>query len=581
MTPLSRSSLGTLVFAAALCFLPARALLASGQAPSPSSDLDALQAQALQEAEAGKTDDAIRDYQRALSLRPGWKEGRWNLGTLQYQSNQFADAKGSFQKVVIFAPTLGDAWALLGLSEFETKDYADSLAHLEKSQSLGVNDDAEIDRVSKYHLALLLIRKGDFDHATEMLLKNFSSGQLSPQVKFALGLAALRVQLLPNEVDPSQEARILAAGADNVAGRNPASGPPIRAISSAAGAPASSTGDPQRWPQAMREYAAGQYQAAAADLKAALEGNPQNGTGWAMLGLSEFQIKDYDNALIHLQRGQQLGISGSPESLQSAKYTLGSLLVHAGEFDQAAEILSTATGPGPLQNKVEIALGLALLRKPQLPSEIDPSQTQLLTAAGKIAALLQNSQYDAAFQQFKPLLRQYPSTPFLHYAYGTALMALSEFDEAAAQMRAEMPISPASELPWVRLASISLRQHDPASAIPSAKRALELAPDSAEAHYLLGRASLESGDDGTALKELQIAAKLSPGSPEIHFNLAKAYARSKMPQDAERERNAFTQLNEIAEAQKSRHGSQIYGGPREAGEVTTPAQKPQASAQQN
>jgi tetratricopeptide (TPR) repeat protein len=167
------------------------------------------------------------------------------------------------------------------------------------------------------------------------------------------------------------------------------------------------------------------------------------------------------------------------------------------------------------------------------------------------------------------LIKENPSAPFLHYAYGTALLAVSEFDEASAQMKAEMSISPASELPYIRLASIALRQHNFTDAITWSRRALLLAANSAEAHYLLGRASLESGDDVTALRELETASRLSPASPEIHFNLAKAYARAKMPEKAERERATFSQLNEVMERQRGQHGAQIYAGPHNAEDVTT------------
>ena len=51
-----------------------------------SADIESLRKQALDEAEAGKTDAAIRDYQRALELQPEWKEGLWNLGMLLYSS---------------------------------------------------------------------------------------------------------------------------------------------------------------------------------------------------------------------------------------------------------------------------------------------------------------------------------------------------------------------------------------------------------------------------------------------------------------------------------------------------------------
>ena len=69
----------------------------------------------------------------------------------------------------------------------------------------------------------------------------------------------------------------------------------------------------------MQEYAAGQHRSAVADLKVWLKSHPDNGTGWAVLGLSEFSLRDYDNALIHLSRGESLGLSGSADSLRTAK----------------------------------------------------------------------------------------------------------------------------------------------------------------------------------------------------------------------------------------------------------------------
>jgi Flp pilus assembly protein TadD len=94
-----------------------------------------------------------------------------------------------------------------------------------------------------------------------------------------------------------------------------------------------------------------------------------------------------------------------------------------------------------------------------------------------------------------------------------------------------------------------MRQRDGATAVTWAQKALIIAPDSVDAHYLLGRASLETGDLDAAIRELELAAKLSPASPEIHFNLAKAYAKAKMPEKAQHERDLFQELNE---AQKPR-----------------------------
>jgi tetratricopeptide (TPR) repeat protein len=309
-----------------------------------------------------------------------------------------------------------------------------------------------------------------------------------------------------------------------------------------------------RWKQALREYVAADYAAASADLKAWLVSTPASGTGWALLGLCEFALKDYDNALIHLDRSAKLGLNASSESIDQARYTYGILLVHASRFDEAETILATAWHPaGPLRQKVEFALGLALLRRAEFPDQTSATETELVSAAGRIAVLLEQSKYDEAFPQFKVLLDRYPSAPFLHYAYGTALIALSEFEPAAAQMQAERTLSPRSELPCVSLASIALRQSDPAPAVKWAQCALDLNHDSVDAHYLLGRASLEAGDVNTAIRELEIASNLSPESPEIHFNLARAYARAKMTDQAERERETFSRLNEAQKASQPPH----------------------------
>jgi tetratricopeptide (TPR) repeat protein len=641
-----------------------------------------LRDQAVKEGEAGKTVEAIRDYQQALALQPDWKEGWWNLGMLEYSGSQFQDAQSTFEKVTAFAPNLGIAWGLLGLSEYETGDYDDALGHLQKAETLGMQDDDEVARVSEYHLGLLWIRAGEFDRASTMLTTKFGAdtgagagmgaATVPEQVRIAIGLATLHVPLLPQRIDPSREALALAAGDAAIkdspegfaamvgahpelpylhlaycralakAGRarealeecraetriSPES--PLASIETSriellqgavdeslesartavrlaagdveahqmlaqaaqasgkmdeaekeravAAALAPGQGHPEerivrlygnpngnqsvqageaaqaRWKQALREYVAGDYAAASADLKGWLASTPSSGTGWALLGLCEFALKDYDNALIHLERSAKLGLSASDESIDEARYTYGILLVHVSRFDEAESILATAWHPAaPMRQKVEFALGLALLRRAEFPDQASGTEAKLVSAAGRIAVLLEQSKYDEAFPQFKLLLERYPNAPFLHYAYGTALIALSEFDQATAQMQAERTISPQSELPCLRLASIALRQSDPAPAVKWAQCALDLNHDSVDAHYLLGRASLETGDVNTAIGELETASSLSPESPEIHFNLARAYAKAKMTEKAQRERETFSRLNEAQKTSQAAH----------------------------
>jgi tetratricopeptide (TPR) repeat protein len=324
-----------------------------------------------------------------------------------------------------------------------------------------------------------------------------------------------------------------------------------------------------RWSLATLQFSSQKFADAIPTLKKCVAFKPDFGTAWGMLGLAEFELKDYNNALVHLQRGQDLGLAGSVESLQVARYRLGILLNQAGEFDRAADILGSVAESGPLMNDVQFAMGMSLLRVAALPDQVDAAKRNLMQIAGTIDLNLQKSKYDDAFAKFAILLRDYPQTPFLHYACGTAHAALSEYDQAETEYRKELSISPQSELPYVRLASLFLRQHRPADALPMAKKAVELKPDSAEARYMLGRSELETGDLENALKDLELAEKMAPSSPEVHFNLAKAYSQAKLPEKAKEERTIFAQLNALAQEQRSTHGVQTYGGSRDMSDFST------------
>jgi tetratricopeptide (TPR) repeat protein len=659
---------------AALCMLSfclaAAAAQSSAAAGQTGDSFQSLVQAANSARDAGNAEEAIRDYGRALALRPDWTEGWWDLGVTQYQANHYVDAVASLRRVTELVPNVGPGWSMRGLAEFETKDYSNALASLEKAQKLGGVDDPEIARVSAYHLALLLIRNAEFERATKLLHSVFGESVPS-QVKTALGLALLRVPLLPSEVDPSQDALLQSAGdaaasADNLqmlaalirqypnvpwlhygyglalaaagqtkealdeqkleSGISPASALPRveisrleltmkqtrPALSSAEHAVAldgSSSAahdalakaltaagrmqqaeletreatrlsqkparpDPRMvalyeihaastapenagaWTAAMQDYSAGRYPETIAALKNWVEQNPSDGTAWAVMGLSEFELKDYGNARIHLQHGINLGLKGSAESLQLATDRLALLLIRNGQFDAATALLRQVAGKPPMEPEVQLALGLALLRIPTMPDDLDASRRELAQSAGGIVELLLASRYAEAFPEFQKLVAEHPATPWLHYAYGDALDSLSHYDEAKEQMQAELKVSPQSALPWIRIASIDVRQHLPGDALKAAQSAVAIAPESAEAHYELGRAWLESGDAQKSIEELEKANGIKPNSPEIHFALARAYAKAGQPKKAAAERAAFMQLKATTTSQEGQGAGQ-------------------------
>jgi tetratricopeptide (TPR) repeat protein len=719
----SRCSFAQLFLLIVLTSWPA-VLISAQESTGTSSDFESVSNAATSAREAGHTDEAIQTYQRALNMRPQWEEGWWYLGTLLYDQDHYSQASAAFQKLVELVPNAGPAWDFLGLCEFEIKNYTNSLQHLQKGLSLGDADDPETALIAKYHLSLLLIRSGEFDDAATLLASSFTQKEIPPQIKIALGLAMLRVPLLPSDIDPSRDALIRSAGevaatiVQNDSAKALAAFPSLlhdfpeapylhyaygKALASAGrdenalrqqreesnlsktsalpwieisqielrlqhpqealraaeeavkresnsstshkalahalqvlgekekaveeltlaeklapekpspeqrlaqlysnheseqsganprlsghedgsssrsfeevsrlAATAQATGDTEaaianyraalelhpdwddgRWNLATLLYSSRQYPGATSELKKILEHRPSSGMAWALMGLCEFETKDYENALIHLQRGKQLGFGGNPEAEGQARYHLAVLENRKGQFDSAMETLLPGTRSKMLAEETRMALGMALLHMPLLPDELEPSKISLVESAGEIAALLQNSKYDQAFPKIEALLNKYPAVPFLHYAYGTALASLSEFDEAETQMREELKNSPSSELAYISLATLALKQYRPDEALTFAQHAAQLAPTSAEARYVLGRAYLELAKDELAVSELERACELAPDSPEMHFNLARAYAKAKLPEKAKQERATFAHLNALAEQRRGHSG---------------------------
>ncbi len=182
------------------------------QPASDPQNFENVAAKASSAREAGQTDEAIRNYRAAVELRPAWDEGWWYLGTLLYDSDHFEEAIPALRRVVTIQPKAGPAWAFLGLSEFETGDYPDSLVSLRTAREIGFAESPEVEKVALYHLGLLFNLNGQFEEATGLLDTAFGPSHFTDQIKVALGLAFLRVPILPAQLDPANDALVHAAG---------------------------------------------------------------------------------------------------------------------------------------------------------------------------------------------------------------------------------------------------------------------------------------------------------------------------------------------------------------------------------
>ena len=181
-------------------------------AQEKAANFEEIAAQAAAARDANEAQRAIELFTQGLQLNAKWEEGWWSLGVLQYGAGAHAAATDALTHLLELRPDAGEALALRGLCEFETGDYAKSLADIRKGRGLGAADDAEHEQILRYHEGMLLTRLGRFSEA-QKTYATFAEHKLSsPELLTAIGLAALRIPLVPKDVPAEQQALLTAAG---------------------------------------------------------------------------------------------------------------------------------------------------------------------------------------------------------------------------------------------------------------------------------------------------------------------------------------------------------------------------------
>ncbi len=190
------------------------ALIAScTSARAESRTFEQLSAEAAAAREQNDSTRAIALYSQAVQLNPKSSEAWWFLGSLQYHVEQYGPAAVALSRYLELMPDAAPALALRGLCEFETGNYEPALTDIQKGISLGAANDPRHEQILHYHESMLLTRLGKFDEALRSY-SFFADKQISsPELMLAIGLAGLRMPLLPAELKADQQDLVGSAGA--------------------------------------------------------------------------------------------------------------------------------------------------------------------------------------------------------------------------------------------------------------------------------------------------------------------------------------------------------------------------------
>jgi tetratricopeptide (TPR) repeat protein len=159
-----------------------------------------------------RDDDAIGFYKQALKLQPAWQEGLWYLGTLLYQKELFSETRDVLRRFVAESPQSGPGWAILGMSEYKPREYSRALDHLQRAMSLGVGDRAELANSVFYFVSILRTRFEQYDESATLMMALARAGRGTDLFVEPLGLAALRLPLLPQEIPAERRDLVRLAG---------------------------------------------------------------------------------------------------------------------------------------------------------------------------------------------------------------------------------------------------------------------------------------------------------------------------------------------------------------------------------
>jgi len=190
----------------------------SSTAAVPAETFDALRQHAGEAREAGRLDQAVVLYERAVKLRPSWVEGLWYLGAASYELERYPQCRDAFRSVVQLQKANGAAWAFKGLCEFQLRNYRTALRDLNTAHDRRIGDPRLIP-VARYHRAILLARFGEFERALQVYALFGTEGNISPQVIDGMGIAVLRMPLLPADVPQEQRDLVTRAGRATVLSR--------------------------------------------------------------------------------------------------------------------------------------------------------------------------------------------------------------------------------------------------------------------------------------------------------------------------------------------------------------------------
>ncbi len=274
----------------------------------------------------------------------------------------------------------------------------------------------------------------------------------------------------------------------------------------------------------------GEFPAAIAEIGKVRDQQPTSWEPLYYLAVAQERSGHLEEALENYRKAQAM----SPGNLEPVKAAAEMMI----QLDRAAEArLYLETYLGSAGNDVgmyELAGRLAMMARDyakavryyQRAHDIDAANIRYREALGE--AQLLNGSYIEAAETLGDLLadKKYTPSSMTYCRLGECHLAMNKSAQAQDDYFKATELDPESAGVWVGLAKASVMAGDSRRAILSARKALELQENSADALTLLGYSLLKNGQQEEALAVLVRGAKAKPQDGTLQCILGRAYAQS-------------------------------------------------------
>ena len=294
---------------------------------------------------------------------------------------------------------------------------------------------------------------------------------------------------------------------------------------------------------------------AAGVLTQGLKVNPGMTSAAALLAISLFETAEYARARPVLE-----GVLKTNPSDENMQMYLAKDLIKLGETRAAAANLQKMGARDPKNQEVFYLLARVYMRLSEEAlakmNAIDPNSVLSHQLSAEVMESMNN--YDGAVVELKKAVDMSPRLPGNHFKLGEAYWNMSQWDLATEQFKAELEVDPVNCTAQWKIGNTMLQQGSaPGEALVVLEKALAMCPDLSGARVDRARTLAKLNRNQEAVADLEAAEKAAPNDASIHFLLAKVYRTLGRNQDAGREMQLFSKLDEAARAETAERAQEV------------------------